>query len=209
MDLPHLGVPRGLLLCVLALIAPLSAEAQQAGSSNGASPGAPAPKVAPLPVFDIPPSGVQLQTGDTWTQGGQTFRLYAVQSCIRRTTFTNAAGMKRDCGEASIAYFAALIKDAKPRCTAVAQSGSVTFAVCAAHIGAADARPRHDSHHAGLRFRRHRSQWKARELPIRRRRGRRAEKQAGPLGFAGSPSPIGHSQKRLSECPLTRRRDEA
>jgi endonuclease YncB( thermonuclease family) len=114
----------------------LSANAQQAGPSNGASPGAPAQKVAPLPVFDIPPSGVQFQTGDTWTQGGQTFRLYAVQSCIRGTTFTNAGGMKRDCGEASIAYFAALIKDAKPRCTALAQSGSVTFAVCAAHIGA-------------------------------------------------------------------------
>jgi endonuclease YncB( thermonuclease family) len=78
---------------------------------------------------------VQFQTGDTWTQGGQIFRLYAVQSCIRGTTFTNAAGIKRDCGEASIAYFAALIKDAKPRCTTLARSGSVTFTVCAAHIG--------------------------------------------------------------------------
>ena len=67
MDFRHLGVPRGLLLCVFAFVAPLSANAQQAGPSNGASPGAPAQKVAPLPVFDIPPSGVQFQTGDTWT----------------------------------------------------------------------------------------------------------------------------------------------
>ena len=136
MDLPHLGVSRGLVLCAFAFVAPLSANAQQAGPSDGASPGAPTPQLAPLPVFDIPATGVQFQTGDTWTQSGQTFRLYAVQSCIRGTTFTNAAGIKRDCGEASIAYFAALIKDAKPRCTALAQTGSVTFAVCAAHIGA-------------------------------------------------------------------------
>ena len=136
MDLPHLGGLRRLLPSALVLIAPLSAEAQQAGPSNGAIPGVPAPKVAPLPVFDIPATGVQFQTGDTWTQNGQSFRLYAVQSCIRGTTFTNAAGIKRDCGETSIAYFAALIKDAKPRCTALAQSGSVILTVCAAHIGA-------------------------------------------------------------------------
>ncbi|ARN83928.1 thermonuclease family protein [Methylocystis bryophila] len=136
MDLRHLGVSRGLVLCVLALIAPSSAAAQQAGSSSGASPASPAPKIAPLPVFDISSAGIEFQTGDTWSQNGRTFRLYGVQSCIRGTTFTNAAGIKRDCGEVSIAYFAALIKDAKPRCTALAQSGPVTFAVCAAHIGA-------------------------------------------------------------------------
>jgi endonuclease YncB( thermonuclease family) len=136
MFLACLSVSCGFLLGVFAVIAPSSAEAQQAGSSSGVNLEARAPKAAPLPVFDVPPEGVQFQTGDTWTQGGQTFRLYAVQSCIRGTTFTNAAGIKRDCGEASIAYFAALIKDAKPRCTALAQSGSVTFAVCAAHLGA-------------------------------------------------------------------------
>ena len=136
MEFFHHGVSRGLLLCGFAVIAPLSAEAQQAESSNGASPAAPVSKAASHPVFDIPSAGIEFQTGDTWTQSGQTFRLYAVQSCIRGTAFTNAAGMKRDCGEASIAYFAALIKDAKPRCTALAQSGSVTFAVCAAHVAA-------------------------------------------------------------------------
>ena len=132
----HLGVRCRLLLSAFTLITTASAEAQQAGPKNDGGLAASAPKVAPLPVFDIPPAGVQFQTGDSWTQGGQTFRLYAVQSCIRGTSFTNAAGMKRDCGEASIAYFAALIKDAKLRCTALAKSGSVTFAICAAHIGA-------------------------------------------------------------------------
>jgi endonuclease YncB( thermonuclease family) len=136
MVLTHLGVAPGLLLCAFVCVASLSAEAQPAESSNGVSPAAPVSKAAPLPVFDIPSAGVEFQTGDAWTQGGQTFRLYAVQSCIRGTTFTNATGLKGDCGEASIAYFAALIKDAKPRCTALAQLGSVTFAVCAAHIGA-------------------------------------------------------------------------
>jgi endonuclease YncB( thermonuclease family) len=135
MSFIHLGVRCRLLLYAFTLITAARAQAQQAGPQNGGSLRTLAPNVAPLPVFEIPPVGVQFQTGDTWTQGGQTFRLYAVQSCIRGTTFTNAAGIKRDCGEASIAYFAALIKDAKPRCTALAQSGPVTFAVCAAHIG--------------------------------------------------------------------------
>src|SRR5208283_5876172 len=102
MEFFHLGVPRALLLCAFALIATASVKAQQAGPSNDGSPGNPAPKVAPLPVFDIPPSGIEFQTGDTWTQGGHTFRLYAVQSCIRGTTFANAAGVNHDCGEASI-----------------------------------------------------------------------------------------------------------
>ncbi|MDE2579117.1 MAG: thermonuclease family protein [Hyphomicrobiales bacterium] len=99
-----------------------------------------APPAAPakaLPVFDIPQSGVIFQTGDTWEQNGQTFRLYGVQSCIRGTSFTNPAGVKTDCGEASLAYFAALIRDTKPRCTAIAKSGAppVIYSVCAAHIG--------------------------------------------------------------------------
>lgn len=94
---------------------------------------------ARLPIFDIPLSGVTFETGDTWRQAGATFRLYGVQSCIRGTRFTNAAGIKADCGEASLAYFAALIRDAQPRCTAIARSGAppLIYAVCAAHIGKA------------------------------------------------------------------------
>ena len=88
-------------------------------------------------VFDIAQTGVEFQTGDTWSQNGQTFRLYGVQACIRGTQFTNPAGVKTDCGEASVAYFAALIRDTKPRCSAVTQAGTppVIFTVCAAHVG--------------------------------------------------------------------------
>jgi endonuclease YncB( thermonuclease family) len=90
-----------------------------------------------LPVFNFPQSGVIFQTGDTWSANGQTFRLYGVQSCIRGTFFTNAAQKRTDCGEASVAYLAALVRDAKPRCTAIAQASAppVIFVVCAAHIG--------------------------------------------------------------------------
>jgi endonuclease YncB( thermonuclease family) len=92
---------------------------------------------AKIPVFDIALSGVTFETGDTWSQGSERFRLYGVQSCIRGTSFTNAAGSKGDCGEASLAYFAALIRDTKPRCTTIARAGAppLTYAVCAAHIG--------------------------------------------------------------------------
>jgi endonuclease YncB( thermonuclease family) len=88
-------------------------------------------------VFDIPQTGVSLVTGDTWVQNGQTIRLYAVQACIRGTSFTNQAGAKTDCGEASLAYLAALIRDTTPTCTAIAQTGAppVILAVCAAHVG--------------------------------------------------------------------------
>ncbi len=127
---------RALALCVTPLFFAPLALAQQAGA---ASPPASAQAVAkPLPVFEIPQSGVEFQTGDTWKQNGQTFRLFGVQSCIRGTTFTNPAGAKLDCGEASVAYLAALIRDTKPRCTAVAQTASppLIYTVCAGHIGA-------------------------------------------------------------------------
>jgi endonuclease YncB( thermonuclease family) len=118
---------RGLALSVI-VIATMTSGAlpQQTGGSNGK-----------LPIFDIPLSGVIFETGDTWRQAGETFRLYGIQSCIRGTSFTNAAGAKADCGEASLAYFAALIRDTKPRCTAIARSGApeLIYAVCAAHIG--------------------------------------------------------------------------
>jgi endonuclease YncB( thermonuclease family) len=88
-------------------------------------------------VFDFPQAGVEFLTGDTWRIGEQTFRLYGIQSCIRGTAFTNAAGAKKDCGEASLAYAAAVVRDTHPRCTAVAQAGNpqIVYAVCAATVG--------------------------------------------------------------------------
>lgn len=95
-----------------------------------------------LPVFDFPQSGVTFQTGDSWSANGQAFRLYGVQSCIRGTFFTKSAKVRTDCGEASLAYLAAIVRDAKPRCTAIAQAAiaqagvpPVIFSVCAIQIG--------------------------------------------------------------------------
>ncbi len=94
-------------------------------------------EVALPQVFDVPEVGVVFATGDTWTQNGRTMRLYGVQSCIRGTTFTNPMGAKTDCGEASIAYLAAVIRDTRPRCAPVAQIGEerAILVVCSAHVG--------------------------------------------------------------------------
>jgi endonuclease YncB( thermonuclease family) len=99
-----------------------------------------APLFAQTPLFDVPHAGVSFVTGDTWAQNGQMFRLYGVQSCLRGTMFTNQAGTKADCGEASLAYFAALVRDTRPQCAAVGQIGQAPptiLVVCSAHVGAA------------------------------------------------------------------------
>ena len=70
--------------------------------------------------FPVPASAVY-QTGDSWSDGGAAYRLYGVQSCLRGTQFTNAHGLKRDCGEASLAMLAALIRDLRPQCYEAAQ----------------------------------------------------------------------------------------
>jgi endonuclease YncB( thermonuclease family) len=92
----------------------------------------------PAPLFDVPQTGVAFMTGDAWAQGGQTFRLYGVQACIRGTTFTNRAGTKADCGEASLSYLAAVVRDTRPQCAPVAQIGQPPsiLVVCSAHVGA-------------------------------------------------------------------------
>lgn len=92
------------------------------------------------PWFPVPANAVYL-TGDSWTDNGLTYRLYGVQSCIRGTSFTNARGVKRDCGEASLAMLVALIRDLRPQCYAAArllQSGLVyVFCMAQRTAGAA------------------------------------------------------------------------
>jgi endonuclease YncB( thermonuclease family) len=73
----------------------------------------------PSPWFPIP-EGATFETGDTWTAGGKRYRLYGVQSCLRGTSFTNANGVKRDCGEASLAMLVSLNRDLRPMCYAAA-----------------------------------------------------------------------------------------
>ena len=65
--------------------------------------------------FSIPVNAIY-ETGDSWIVGHAHFQLYGVQSCLRGTSFTNATGVKRDCGEASLAVLASLVRDLKPLC---------------------------------------------------------------------------------------------
>ena len=98
-----------------------------------------APAVPAAQIFSIPQTGVSFSTGDTWTQNGQQMRLYGVQACLRGTAYTQANGKKADCGEASLAYFAALVRDTHPRCTPIAQVGTPPsiIVVCSATVGTA------------------------------------------------------------------------
>ncbi|MCP3468569.1 thermonuclease family protein [Bradyrhizobium sp. CCGUVB23] len=85
------------------------------------------------PWFPVPASAVYL-TGDSWIDNGVTYRLYGVQSCIRGTSFTNARGVKRDCGEASLAMLIALTRDLRPQCYEAAKTpqARTVFVFCMA-----------------------------------------------------------------------------
>lgn len=72
------------------------------------------------------------QTGDSWTDRGVTYRLYGVQACIRGTTVTNSHGLKRDCGEASLAMLIALTRDLRPQCYQAAAVAETKFVFCIA-----------------------------------------------------------------------------
>lgn len=94
-----------------------------------------APSFAAPPGYtDLGPK-IALESGETWSEGGQRYRLYGVQSCLRGTTFTNKAGVKRDCGEASLSVLVAFIKDTRPACAPVAKGATVVYVVCFATVG--------------------------------------------------------------------------
>jgi endonuclease YncB( thermonuclease family) len=82
------------------------------------------------------PSGITIETGDTWIANGKQHRLYGVQSCLRGTAFTTISGSRQDCGEASLAMLAALIRDLKPVCAVVANAaeGTIRHMVCTATL---------------------------------------------------------------------------
>jgi endonuclease YncB( thermonuclease family) len=63
-----------------------------------------------------------------------TYRLYGVQSCLRGTSFTNAHGLERDCGEASLAMLVALTRDLRPQCYDAAEQPETktVFVFCVA-----------------------------------------------------------------------------
>ncbi|MCP2138454.1 endonuclease YncB(thermonuclease family) [Rhizobium sp. SLBN-94] len=80
-------------------------------------------------------SKARLEAGDSWTQDGARYRLYGIQSCLRGTSFTDRAGQKRDCGEASIAVLAAFIKDIRPQCAPVTIIETTRFVLCYGTVG--------------------------------------------------------------------------
>ena len=90
----------------------------------------------PEGYFALSP-GVELVTGETWRTSDGTYRLYGIQSCLRGTTFTNGVGEQQDCGEASLAVFAAYIRDTAPLCAPVARlaASDLTYVSCYSVIG--------------------------------------------------------------------------
>lgn len=81
-------------------------------------------------------TNIQVESGDTWTQGNAKFRLYGVQSCLRGTDFVQS-GMLSDCGLTSIAHFAALIQSSSVLCQPLGTANDeAIFVVCGAKIGA-------------------------------------------------------------------------
>lgn len=83
--------------------------------------------------FPVPAKALYL-TGDSWSDAGVTYRLYGVQSCLRGTSFTNAHGLQRDCGEASLAMLVALTRDLRPQCYDAAEQPETrtVFVFCVA-----------------------------------------------------------------------------
>lgn len=94
----------------------------------------PATAAPPDGYFELKP-GVMLESGDSWSEGDQHFRLFGVQACLRGTFYTDKAGARRDCGEASLAILAAYIADTKPLCAQVARSAETSFLSCYATVG--------------------------------------------------------------------------
>jgi endonuclease YncB( thermonuclease family) len=86
--------------------------------------------------FPVPANALYL-TGDSWSDAGVSYRLYGVQSCLRRTSFTNAHGFRRDCGEASLAMLVALTRDLRPQCYDAAEQPATrtVFVFCVATRG--------------------------------------------------------------------------
>ena len=103
--------------------------------SQTAQPIASNPATPPSQWFPVPANAV-FETGDAWSVGDTHYRLYGVQSCLRGTAFTNALGIKRDCGEASLAVLASLIRDLRPQCyqAAVLPAAKTIFVFCFATL---------------------------------------------------------------------------
>ena len=102
----------------------------------------PPPVPSAIPPWSPIPYQAIYETGDAWIAGGTRYRLYGVQSCLRGAVFTNSYGVKRDCGEASLAVLASLVRDLKPLCHEVAflAETKTAFVFCFANLEQGPAR---------------------------------------------------------------------
>ena len=102
------------------------------------------PMLVPDPAAPWSPISPQAiyETGDAWIVGETRYQLYGVQSCLRGAAFTNAYGVKRDCGEASLAMLASLVRDLKPFCHQAAYRAETktAFVFCFANLTQGPAR---------------------------------------------------------------------
>ena len=158
------------------------------GTSEAQTQGSPA---TALPVFDFPQAGVEFLTGDTWRIGGETYRLYGVQSCIRGTRLYERGGRK----EGLWRGFAGIYRCDRTRYTPAMHGGrsgressDCLHGVCC-NCGAQHTRSRHDPDHRRVRVRCGRCEWKADQPHLRRGGGRCSTRPPRPLGRDGLTSP--------------------
>ena len=124
---------RELALCLILVAGPAFAE-ELGAARKGAEAWRPVPREATF------------ETGDTWRVGGDHYRLYGVQACLRGTAYTGPDGRKRDCGDASLSMLAGLIRTLSPSCAPVARRTEVStaYVVCYADTNSPRGRQRVD-----------------------------------------------------------------
>ena len=128
-----MSMTRELALCLI--LAAGQAFAEEPGAARkGAESWRPVPREATF------------ETGDTWRVGGDHYRLYGVQACLRGTAYTGPDGRKRDCGDASLSMLAGLIRTLSPSCAPVARRPEVStaYVVCYADTTSPRGRQRVD-----------------------------------------------------------------
>ena len=124
---------RELALCLILTAGSAFAE-EPAAARKGAEAWRPVPREATF------------ETGDTWRVGGDHYRLYGVQACLRGTAYTGPDGRKRDCGDASLSMLAGLIRTLSPSCAPVARRLDIgtAYVVCYADTTSPRGRQRVD-----------------------------------------------------------------
>lgn len=164
---------------------------------------------ATSPWFSVPASALY-QTGDSWIDDGVTYRLYGVQSCLRGTSVTNAHGVKRDCGEASLAMLVALSRDLRPHCHAAARlpTARTVFVFCVAQrTSGAGAGSRIDLGTAivasGFAFAALRADGRPIHTPYLAAQQVAERSRAGLWAFADLPNPNVAIQRALTEPPAS------